>query len=91
MHVGNAEKKLEARTVAFPQRQDGCIVTLQEEVQPVITSIVADFMMRAKLTLWRTPAALVNGGWCSCLTRENFERFKVLLNHHAVCGAWWVA
>jgi hypothetical protein len=72
-HAGDSDDKLEARTVSFPQRHDGCIVIMQEEVQAVITSIVADFNMRSKLTLWRTPAALVNGGWCACLTKQSHE------------------
>jgi hypothetical protein len=77
--TGKEAEKLEARTISYPMREEGVegeegtLIIAREEIQPVITSVVADFMMRHKLTLWRTPAALVNGGWCSCLTKQNYE------------------
>lgn len=63
----------EVRSVAFPQRENSHVVMKEQEIQTVLTSFVGDYIMRAKLTRWFGPQALVNGGWCSCVTKQNFE------------------
>jgi hypothetical protein len=45
----------------------------KQEIQAVITSFVADFQMRSKLTMWRAPTAKVNGGWCMCVMKQEHE------------------
>ena len=74
----DSNDKVKARTFQYPAfDEEGEYRWIEEEIQPVLTSIVCDFMMRCKLTAWRTPKALVNGGWCSCLTKQIFEGPKV--------------
>ncbi len=75
--AGSSEKMLDLRTLFFPQRQDGVLVMKKQEIQAVITSFVADFQMRSKLTMWRAPTAKINGGWCMCMMKQEYEGPKV--------------
>ena len=65
--------------MSYPYIEDDSVQILEQEIQAVITSIAADFIMRSKLTRWRAPTALVNGGWCACLTKQKYQGPKVLL------------
>ena len=76
-HSGDSADFLELRTVSYPHRKNRALVMKSMEIQPVITSLVADYMMRAKLTLWRVPGAKVNGGWCMCMTKQDYDGPKV--------------
>jgi hypothetical protein len=75
--AGHSEEMLDLRTVSFPVRQDGVLVMKKQEIQTVVTSFVADYQMRAKLTLWRAPTAKVNGGWCMCMMKQEYDGPKV--------------
>lgn len=71
------EDAVELRTVSTPRSQGDVLTARNLEIQPVLTSKVADFMMRCKLTMWTAPTALVNGGWCMCKTKQEFEGLQV--------------
>lgn len=75
--AGASDDLLELRTVCFPERQGGVLVMKKMEIHAILTSIVADFIMRAKMTLWRGPTGKVNGGWCMCVTKQDYEGPKV--------------
>jgi hypothetical protein len=77
VHAGDSEELAALRTVSFPRKQNGSIKMERMEIQAVLTSLVADYVMRSKLTLWRHPTAKVNGGWCMCLTKQEIEDEKV--------------
>jgi hypothetical protein len=77
VHAGDSEELAALRTVPFPRKQNGSIKMETMEIQAVLTSLVADYVMRSKLTLWRHPTAKVNGGWCMCLTKQEIEDEKV--------------
>jgi hypothetical protein len=75
--TGNSADLLEVRTVSYPVRRDGVVVMEQQEIQAILTSLVADFPMRSKLTLWRGQTGKVNGGWCMCVTKQKHQGAKV--------------
>jgi hypothetical protein len=80
-HAGSSDRLVALRTVCYPRRQNGHVTMKRMEMQAVLTSMVADFVMRSKLTLWRHPTAKVNGGWCLCLTKQEIEDEKACLQN----------
>jgi hypothetical protein len=48
-------------------------------MQPVLASVGADFIGRAKLTGWQTPSATHHGGWCMCVNKG-----KTWVCHHVI-------
>jgi hypothetical protein len=92
VHSGDSDELTALRTLSFPRKQNGSMKMERMEMQAVLTSLVADFVMRSKLTLWRHPTAKVNGGWCMCLTKQEIEDEKVCASllscylHHNTLG-----
>jgi hypothetical protein len=75
--AGNSEKMVNLRTVTYPERRDGVVLMKSREIQPILTSLVCDFVMRSKLTLWKGQTGKVNGGWCMCVMKQEYEGPKV--------------